>query len=87
MRLHAEAREFRAMEHGRAVIADLPNVARAHAPLLTCHHGAGDLAARENVYGMAFDFGAGRGKLPQRNKRVGGVESHTDNVNVRSVSH
>jgi hypothetical protein len=48
MRLDAEAGEFRAMEAGSAIFADLADVARAESPLLARYDRRSDLATGQN---------------------------------------
>lgn len=82
MRLDAEARKFRGVERGRAVSADLADVARAESPLLACDDGGGGLPAGQNRGRTNFDFGAARGIVRDGDQRVGGVEAHADEVDA-----
>ena len=84
MRLHAEAREFGAMQSSGVIVANFADVARAQPPGLAGDHGGGNLAAGEDVRRAEFDFGASGRELVNGNERVGCVEADTDDVNFWS---
>lgn len=56
MGLDAKADKYRGMQIGRAIFADLADVARAKSPWLASDDGGGDLAARQGYGGSNFDF-------------------------------
>lgn len=82
MRFDAQARKFRAVKSGGAVVTDLADVARAQSPLLARHHGSGDLPARQDFRGAKFDFGAARGIVSDGNERIRGVQAHADDIEL-----
>src|SRR5258706_8959154 len=55
--LDFSALHFGPLHRGQCVVADLSNVARLQAPCRTRHHGAGNLAAREDFRAAKFHLG------------------------------
>src|SRR6267154_1756239 len=82
MSLDAVPRKFGAVQFGGAVVADFADVAGTQAPLLASNHGGGDLSAGQYFCGAKLDFGAASGIVGHGDESVGGVEAHTDDVNL-----
>ncbi len=87
MSLDAVARKFGAVQFGGAVVADFADVARAQSPLLASNHGGGNLSAKQDFRRAEFDFGAPLGIVCDGDESVGGVEAHTDHVNLCRARH
>ena len=87
MSLDAQPFKLGAMDRGRAVIADLADVAGAQAPLLAGSDRGCDLAAGQDIGRTKFDFGSQRGIVRQPYQRVGGVQSDADQVNLGRFIH
>src|SRR6266851_4613952 len=82
MGFDAKTRKFGAVQFGGAVVANFADVAGAQAPLLASNHGGGDLSAKQDFRRAEFDFGAALRIVRDGNKCVGGVEAHSDHVNL-----
>jgi hypothetical protein len=75
-------REGFAVEGGGEVVAEFTDVASAKAPMLAGYDSGCDLSAGEGADGGVFGLGAADGVAGERDDRVGGVETHADEVNL-----
>jgi len=84
-RFNSGAFEFSAMELGSVVVAEFADITRSKSPGLASDHGAGDLAARKNACRFKFDLGAASRILVERNERVRGIQTDSNNIHRGDV--
>ena len=87
LRLHACMGELAAMEFGGLVVAELADISCGQAPALTRDNSGCDLSTRKDADRTVFNLRAGRGKAGERDEGVGGVQSNSDQINLREVMH
>ena len=81
----AGAFEFITMELDGIVVAEFPDITRSKSPGLASDHGAGNLAARKNACRFKFDLGAASRILVERNERVRGIQTDSNNIHRGDV--
>ena len=81
MRLDAELRKFRAVHSAAPSSPTFPYITRSRSPLLAGDHRGRYLAARQASQ-SELHLRTQRRMMRERNHGVGGVQSHTDDINL-----